>query len=103
MGLAGDLEAFTLLAEAGSFPAAGRRLNLAPSSVARVTDRIEARLGVRLLLRTTRSLTPEGTAYLSSARRPARQRSVKLLLTHASSRNAALFEGPSCSSAPTTA
>lgn len=44
---------------------------LAPSSVARVIDRTEARLGVRLLLRTRRSLTltPEGTAYLSVARR----------------------------------
>jgi DNA-binding transcriptional LysR family regulator len=71
MDLAGDLELFTLVAEAGSFSAAGRRLNLAPSSIARVIDRIEARLGVRLLLRTTRSLTltPEGATYLSSARR----------------------------------
>jgi DNA-binding transcriptional LysR family regulator len=71
MDLAGDLEVFTLVAEQGSFSAAGRRLKLAPSSVARVIDRIEARLGTRLLLRTTRSLTltPEGATYLSSARR----------------------------------
>jgi len=71
MDLAGDLEVFTLVAEEGNFSAAGRRLKLAPSSVARVVDRIEARLGVRLLLRTTRSLTltAEGVAYLSSARR----------------------------------
>ena len=71
MDVAGDLEVLTLLADAGSFSAAGRKLNLAPSSVARVIDRIEARLGVRLLLRTTRSLTltSEGIAYLSSARR----------------------------------
>jgi DNA-binding transcriptional LysR family regulator len=71
MDLAGDLEVFTLVAEEGSFSAAGRRLRLAPSSVARVVDRIEARLGIRLLLRTTRSLTltPEGMTYLSSARR----------------------------------
>lgn len=71
MDLAGDLEVFTLVADGGSFSAAGRQLKLAPSSVARVIDRIEARLGVRLLLRTTRSLmlTPEGAAYLSSARR----------------------------------
>ena len=41
------------------------------SSIARVIDRIEARLGVRVLLRTTRSLTvtPEGSTYLSAARR----------------------------------
>ena len=71
MDLAGDLEVFTLVADGGSFSAAGRRLKLAPSSVARVIDRIETRLGARLLLRTTRSLvlTPEGVAYLSSARR----------------------------------
>ncbi len=71
MDLAGDLEVFTLVADEGSFSAAGRKLKLAPSSVARVIDRIEARLGVRLLLRTTRSLvlTPEGVAYLSSTRR----------------------------------
>lgn len=71
MDLASDLETFMLVAEEGSFSAAGRRLKLAPSSVARVVDRIEARLGVRLMLRATRSLTltPEGVTYLSSARR----------------------------------
>jgi DNA-binding transcriptional LysR family regulator len=67
----GDLEVFTLVVDGGSFSAAARRLDLAPSSVSRIIDRIEARLGVRLLLRTTRSLTvtPEGAAYLSAARR----------------------------------
>ncbi|WP_413732262.1 LysR family transcriptional regulator [Sodalis sp. RH20] len=71
MALAGDLEIFVLVAEEGGFSAAGRRLKVAPSSIARVIDRIEARLGVRLLLRTTRSLilTPEGMTYLASARR----------------------------------
>ena len=67
----GDLEIFTVVVDAGSFSAAGRRLGLAPSSIGRIIDRIEARLGVRLLLRTTRSLalTAEGAAYLSAARR----------------------------------
>lgn len=71
MDVTGDLEIFTLVAETRSFSAAGRLLDLAPSSVARVIDRIEARLGVRLLLRTTRSLTltAEGATYLSSAHR----------------------------------
>jgi len=71
MDVAGELEIFTLVAETRSFSAAGRLLDLAPSSIARVIDRIEARLGVRLLLRTTRSLTltAEGATYLSSARR----------------------------------
>src|SRR5687768_17331344 len=71
MEVIGDLEVFTLVAAAGSFSAAGRRIGLAPSSIARIVDRIEARLGVRLLLRTTRllTITPEGMAYLSAARR----------------------------------
>lgn len=71
MNIAGDLEIFTLVADAGNFSTAGRLLNLAPSSVARVIDRLETRLGVRLLLRTTRALTvtAEGSVYLSSARR----------------------------------
>lgn len=55
----------------GSFSAAGRQLGLTPSAVSRAVDRIEARLGVRLLLRTTRALalTAEGQTYLGAARR----------------------------------
>ena len=70
-GTTADLEMFTAVIDAGSFSAAGRRFDLAPSSVGRIIDRVEARLGVRLLLRTTRSLTltSEGAAYLSAARR----------------------------------
>ena len=59
------------MVEAGSFSAAARTLALTPSAVARSVDRIEARLGVRLLLRSTRALTltAEGQAYLLAARR----------------------------------
>lgn len=65
------LEVFAAVAAEGSFSAAGRQLGLTPSAVSRTVDRIEARLGVRLLLRTTRalSLTAEGAAYLGAARR----------------------------------
>ncbi|MEQ3648478.1 LysR family transcriptional regulator [Hyphomonas sp.] len=65
------LEIFTVVAAEGSFSAAGRRLGLTPSAVSRTVDRIEDRLGVRLLLRTTRTLTltSEGHAYLCAARR----------------------------------
>ncbi len=65
------LEVFTAVVSEGSFSAAGRLLDLTPSAVSRTVDRIEARLGVRLLLRTTRalSLTAEGQAYLGAARR----------------------------------
>jgi DNA-binding transcriptional LysR family regulator len=66
-----NLEVFCAVADAGSFSAAGRRLALTPSAVSRTLDRIEERLGARLLLRTTRALTitAEGLAYLSAARR----------------------------------
>ena len=65
------LEVFAAVMREGSFSAAGRTLGLTPSAVARSIDRIEARLGVRLLLRSTRALTPtaEGQAYLQTARR----------------------------------
>ncbi len=65
------LEIFAAVMRAGSFSGAGRVLGLTPSAVARSIDRIEARLGVRLLLRSTRALTPtaEGQAYFQSARR----------------------------------
>lgn len=60
-----------MVAESGSFSAAGRVLELSPSAVSRAVDRIEERLGVRLLLRSTRSLilTAEGQSYLLIARR----------------------------------
>ena len=65
------LEIFAAVMREGSFSGAGRVLGLTPSAVARSIDRIEARLGVRLLLRSTRALTPtaEGQAYFQSARR----------------------------------
>ena len=65
------LEIFATVAGAGSFSAAGRALGLSPSAVSRAVDRIEARLGVRLLLRSTRALTltTEGHAYRAAARR----------------------------------
>ena len=66
-----DLEVFCAVADSGSFSAAGRSLGLTPSAVSRTLDRIEARLGARLLLRSTRALTltAEGQSYLTAARR----------------------------------
>ncbi len=66
-----SLALFAAVVEKGSFSAAGRMLGLTPSAVARAIDRVEARLGVRLLLRSTRALTltVEGQAYLLAARR----------------------------------
>ena len=66
-----DLAVFAAVASSGSFSAAGRQLDLTPSGVSRTIDRIEARLGARLLLRSTRALTltAEGRTYLGGARR----------------------------------
>ena len=66
-----SLALFAAVVEQGSFSAAGRAIGLTASAVARAIDRIEARLGVRLLLRSTRmlTLTAEGQAYLQTARR----------------------------------
>lgn len=65
------LEIFAAVMREGSFSGAGRMMGLTPSAIARALDRIEARLGVRLLLRSTRALTltAEGQAYLQTARR----------------------------------
>lgn len=68
------LEGMNLLVEAvdgGSFSAAGRRLGLSPSSVARGISALEEDLGVRLLNRTTRSLslTEAGRLYHERAMR----------------------------------
>ena len=68
------LEGMTLLVEAvdgGSFSEAARRLGVAPSSVARGIGALEDDLGVRLLNRTTRSLslTEAGRLYHERARR----------------------------------
>lgn len=66
-----SLEIFVAVVAEGSFSAAGRLLALTPSAVSRAIDRLEERLGVRLLLRSTRALalTAEGHAYLCGARR----------------------------------
>jgi DNA-binding transcriptional LysR family regulator len=65
------LALFAAVVEQGSFSAAARMLEMSPSAVSRAVDRIEGRLGVRLLLRSTRalSLTTEGQLYLQAARR----------------------------------
>ena len=56
---------FVRVVEAGSFALAAERLNLTRSAVGKVIVRLEKRLGVRLLNRTTRSqsLTEDGQAY----------------------------------------
>src|SRR5471032_3386298 len=56
---------FVQVVESGSFALAAERLNLTRSAVGKVIARLESRLGVRLLHRTTRSqsLTEDGQTY----------------------------------------
>lgn len=65
------MEAFQAIVERGSFSAAARHLRVSPSAISRTVARMEARLGVRLVTRTTRAqvLTPEGEAFSRAARR----------------------------------
>jgi len=67
----GEMAAFVEVARQGSLSGAARALGLTPSAVSRIVGRIEGRLGVRLLVRTTRSLrlTAEGENYVRAARR----------------------------------
>ena len=58
------------VAERGGFTAAAEDVGLTPSAVAKLISRLEHRLGVRLLNRTTRrmTLTAEGQRYVTRAR-----------------------------------
>lgn len=66
-----EMAFFSLLARSGSLSAAAREIDLSTAAVSKRLAQMEARLGVRLLARTTRrvSLTPEGELYLAQARR----------------------------------
>jgi DNA-binding transcriptional LysR family regulator len=65
------MEVFLRVADAGSFSAAARRLQLTPSAVAKLIARLEERLGTQLFVRSTRNLklTREGHAYYQDASR----------------------------------
>ncbi len=66
-----DLGFFSALASAGSLSAAARELGITTPAVSKRLALMESRLGVALVVRTTRrmSLTPEGEEYLEHARR----------------------------------
>jgi LysR family transcriptional regulator, transcriptional activator for dmlA len=69
--LASHLQFFVLLARHGNLTAAARELDLTPPAATKRLAQLEARLGVRLVNRTTRSvsLTAEGETYLHHATR----------------------------------
>lgn len=64
-----EIETFVAIARSGSISKAALQLGVAKSAVSRRLSDLEARLGVQLILRTTRqsSLTDEGTAFLERA------------------------------------
>ncbi|QNM95390.1 LysR family transcriptional regulator [Chitinimonas koreensis] len=63
-----DMAAFACVVEAGSFSAAARRLGITPSAVSRQVARLETRLQVRLLERTTRKLRLTEAGAIAHAR-----------------------------------
>ncbi|RWR03935.1 LysR family transcriptional regulator [[Pantoea] beijingensis] len=69
-----ELKAFMTIVEQGSFSRAAIMLNIKPSTLSQVLRQLEARLGVRLLNRTTRSLSlTEPGAQLLAKIKPAFQ------------------------------
>jgi DNA-binding transcriptional LysR family regulator len=65
------MSVFTRVVEAGTFSAAARDLRLGQPAVSKLVAALEAQLGVRLVLRTTRGLAPTeaGQAFYERARR----------------------------------
>jgi DNA-binding transcriptional LysR family regulator len=65
-----EMNAFVRVAERGSFAVAAADLGLTPSALSKLVTRIEDRLGVRLLARTTRklALTAEGELFVARSR-----------------------------------
>jgi DNA-binding transcriptional LysR family regulator len=64
------MKVFVAVGELESFAAAARRLDISPAAVTRAVSALEDMLGVKLLLRTTRSvrLTQAGSRYLEDTR-----------------------------------
>ena len=83
----GQMQAFVAVVQAGSFVAAANRLDTSKAMVSRLVLELEARLGTRLLNRTTRrlSLTDAGTDYVERCRQ---------ILEDVADANAAASQGP---------
>ncbi len=65
------MRVFVRVAESGGFAGAARALHMSPPAVTRAVAALEARIGARLLTRTTRrvALTEAGARYLEDCRR----------------------------------
>jgi len=66
-----QIESFVTAAAKGSLTATARAEGVAPAVIGRRIDALEERLGVKLLVRTTRriTLTPEGSAFAEDCQR----------------------------------
>jgi DNA-binding transcriptional LysR family regulator len=71
MDRATEMEILVVAIDRGSFTAAADRLGLTPSAVSKAVSRLEDRLGVRLIERTTRriALTAEGRTFYDASHR----------------------------------
>ncbi len=67
----GEMEVFARIVELGGFSPAARALRMTPSAVSKLVSRLEARLGVSLIIRSTRrfQLTEEGATFHGHALR----------------------------------
>ncbi|MCX2725140.1 LysR family transcriptional regulator [Roseibium salinum] len=67
----GEMEVFVEVVQQGGFSAAARACRMTPSAVSKLVARLESRLGVRLVNRSTRALqlTAEGCAFYERAAR----------------------------------
>jgi DNA-binding transcriptional LysR family regulator len=65
------MQAFVRVVEAGSFSAAARALNMGQPAISKTVAQLEARLGVRLLMRSTHGLAPTeaGQSFYERAKR----------------------------------
>jgi len=65
------MQAFVRVVEAGSFSAAARALNMGQPAISKTVAQLEARLGVRLLMRSTQGLSPTeaGRSFYERAKR----------------------------------
>lgn len=67
----GEMEVFVQVVECGGFSSAARSVGMTPSAVSKLVARLEARLGTRLINRSTRvfKLTSEGCVFFERATR----------------------------------
>jgi len=65
------METFVRVVETGSFSGAARQLRIGQPAVSKTVSQLESRLGAKLLIRTTKGLTPTeaGLAYFGRAKR----------------------------------